>query len=103
MRVHDITDEPSKDGTYFMKAWEAVPWYVRPTIRNRNSLQSWMSWFMGLPIPGDDGGKYWPQGYKINEIGPDFMRGNGGDYAEHSIPKVAAVRMAGCPFARHKR
>jgi len=85
-----------------MKVWETVPWYVRPTIWNRNSLQSWKSWFMGLPIPGDEGGKHWPQGYKIHEIGPDFLRGKGADYAKGSIPEMTAVRMAGCPFARAK-
>jgi len=57
---------------------------------------------MGLPIPGDEGGKYWPQGYKIHEIGPEFLRGKGEDYAKESIPKIADVRMAGCPFARPK-
>lgn len=102
MRVHNITDQPSPDGTYHMKVWETVPWYIQPTVWNRYSLQSWTSWLMGLPIPGDEGDRYWPQGYKIHELGPDFMRGKGADYAKESRPKIAAERMKGCPFVRPK-
>lgn len=58
---------------------------------------------MGLPIPGDEGDKYWPQGYKIHEIGPDLMRGKGVQYAKETIPKIAAERMKGCPFVKPKR
>ena len=57
---------------------------------------------MGLPIPGDKGDKYWPNGYKIHEIGPESMRGKGETYARESKEKLVAERMKGCPFARAK-
>lgn len=87
-----------------MHDWETVPWYVKPSIRNRwFKLQSWTSWMMGLPVPGDEGDKYWPKGYKIHEIGPDAMRGKGESYAKESKEKLVAERTKACPFARVKR
>jgi len=104
LRVHGPTDEPSEEGRYFMNNWETVPWYVKPTIWNRwFSLQSWKSWIMGLPIPGDGGEEYWPKGYRIHEIGPRAMRGKGEQYARDSREKLVAERMRGCPFERAKR
>lgn len=85
-----------------MTEWETVPWYVRPTVWNRWGLQSWKCWIMGLPIPGNDGDRYWPNGYKIQEIGPRAMQGKGGDYARDSKEKLVAERMRGSPFARAK-
>ncbi len=58
---------------------------------------------MGLPVPGDEGDKYWPKGYKIHEIGPDAMRGKGESYAKESKEKLVAERTKACPFARVKR
>jgi len=87
-----------------MNTWETVPWYVRPTFRNRwLNLQSWKSWMMGLPVPGDAGEKYWPKGYEIREIGPASMRGKGEQYAKKSREKLVAERMRGCPFAKAER
>ena len=57
---------------------------------------------MGLPIPGDDGDAYGPQGYKIHEIGPRSMRGKGEGYWREEKPRVTMERMKGCPFARGK-
>ncbi|KAL6718062.1 hypothetical protein ACLMJK_004147 [Lecanora helva] len=104
LRVHNPTDEPSCDGRYFMTNWETEPWYVQPTFRNRwCRLQSWASWAMGLPVPGDGGDKYWPQGYKIHEIGPESMRGKGESYVRGSRETLVDERMKGCPFSRTKR
>ena len=58
---------------------------------------------MGHPVPGDDGFKYWPKGYKIHEIGPNSMRGGGESYCRESREKLVAERMKGCPFARVKK
>lgn len=102
MRVHNLGDKPSKEGRYFMYTWETVPWYVQPSLWNRYSFQSWKSWIMGQPAPGDEGEKYWPKGYKILEIGPDSMRGKGEGYVRESREKLVAERMKGCPFAGAK-
>jgi hypothetical protein len=86
-----------------MNTWETVPWYVKPTIWNRwFSVQSWTSWIMGLPVPGDGGEDFWPKGYKIHEIGPRAMRGKGEGYARESRERLVKERMRGCPFGRAK-
>ena len=58
---------------------------------------------MGLPIPGDDGNKYRPNGYKIPEVGPESMRGKGGEYRKASHERLIGERMKGCLFGRPKR
>ena len=102
MRSRNLSDEPSKEGKYFMTRWETVPWYVKPTLRNRWSLQSWWSWIMRQPYPGADGDKYRPNGYKIPEIGPRSMQGRGGEYMKESKERIVTERMKGCPFVRAK-
>ena len=103
LRAHSPTDEPSKEGRYHMQTWDTVPWYVKPSFWNRwCKVQSWSSWIMGLPIPGDGGDKFWPNGYKIHEVGPEAMRGKGERYVRESKEKLVAERMRACPFARVK-
>ena len=57
---------------------------------------------MGLPVPGDEGDKYWPQGYKTEDVGPKAMRGKGGEYVREEKEKVLEMRARGCPFGRVK-
>ena len=85
-----------------MKVYETHPYYVKPTFWNRFEPRAWFSRMMGLPVPGDEGDKYWPKGYKIGELGPESMRGKGEDYMRDSKEKLVVERMKGCPFARPK-
>ena len=101
-RYHLLSDEPSKENTYFMKTWEAHPWYVKPTLRNLFGPLAWISWLRGLPLPGDEGEKYWPNGYKIEQVGPNIMRGKGAEYWKESKEGLARERGRGCPFGRAK-
>lgn len=59
-----------------------------------------MNRILGLPVPGDEGDKYRPGGYKISEVGPDFMKGKGEDHMSASKEKLVGERMKGCPFGR---
>ncbi|CAF9940553.1 MAG: hypothetical protein ALECFALPRED_008712 [Alectoria fallacina] len=102
LRVHNTTDEPSQAGTYHMTVYETHPWYVKPTVLKRFEPRAWKNWIMGLPVPGDEGDKYRPNGYKIPEIGPDFMRGKGADFMRASKERLVGERMKGCPFGRLK-
>ena len=54
---------------------------------------------MGLPIPGDEGDKYSPGGYRIPEVGPRSMKGKGGDYASTVVEGLRTTRTGGCIFA----
>ena len=85
-----------------MTVYEAHPFYVKPTFWNQFGPRAWQSWVMGLPVPGDEGDRYWPGGYKISEIGPELMRRKGEDYRVASKERLVSERMKGCPFGRSK-
>ncbi|KAL2052501.1 hypothetical protein ABVK25_007061 [Lepraria finkii] len=101
-RYRFLTDQPSKENTYFTKRFEAIPWYVKPTLRNRFGPSAWIFCMSGLPLRGDEGEKYWPRGYKIEQIGPDIMSGKGGEYWRESKERLTRERGRGCPFGRAK-
>ena len=96
------TESPSKDGRFFMTVQESAPWYIKPTLWNRYGPSTWISRLMALPLPGDEGKKYWPNGYKIPEIGPETVRGKGVDFLQAEKERVGKVRGGGCPFGRLK-
>ena len=54
---------------------------------------------MGLPLPGDEGNKYHPQGYQIPEVGPAKMSGRGHDFANGVVEQLRSTRSGGCIFA----
>jgi hypothetical protein len=100
LRVHNMSTHPSPNGTYFSLKYEAAPYYIQPTIWQRWSPNAWYLWIMGLPIPGDEGSKYHPEGYKITDMGPRGMKGKGGEYMAEAVQGFETSRTGGCPFAR---
>jgi hypothetical protein len=95
LRSHNVTDERSAQDTIFMKVYASLPYYVRPTIWNRWGPSAWLSWVMGLPLPGDDGDKYYPGGYRTVDVGPSHGK-QGQKAMEATVGKLGNVR---CPFA----
>jgi hypothetical protein len=65
--------------------------YVEPTFANRWGLQSWIDWSAGRPIPGDEGDRYFPQGFKSSVIGPAFLAGKGLVQAEKDEKKIREI------------
>lgn len=102
MAVRGSTESPSKDGTFFLNYQNNAPWYIKPTLLNRYGPATWITRLMGLPLPGDDGNKYYPQGYKIPEVGPENLKGKGIDFFKSETERVGKVRTSGCPFNRVK-
>ena len=98
MRVQNVTEKPSKEGRYFVQKYDSAPYYVQPTKWNRWGPAAWVSWSMGLPLPGDEGEKYFPKGYRFEEVGPDFMFGKGADAARETVQMLKESRTGGCPF-----
>lgn len=47
-----------------------------------------LTWAMGLPLPGDEGGKYAPEGYLVKEVGPTGLR-----KGVESVNRVRGVRL----------
>ena len=97
LRAHHLSGQPSKDGTYFALKYVAAPYYMKPTIWNRWGPMAWAEWAMGLPVPGDEGAKYSPGGYRIGEIGP-----RGFPKVGEGLGRLKETRTGGCPFERVK-
>lgn len=94
---------PSRDftspesGRYTLSHYDNEPHYVVPTFWRRWGPGTWAMRAMGLPLPGDEGGKFSPGGYKISEVGPRGLGrgvvpvdrgGKGGEWGGRG----------GCPF-----
>ena len=98
LRVDSLT--PSQDGKYHMIAYDAEPWYVKPTLMNRWGMLAWWRWAQGLPIPGDEGERFCPMGFGSREIGPTKVgRGKGEQEAmEGKIKGRLEEAMGKCPM-----
>jgi hypothetical protein len=53
---------------------------------------------MGRPLPGDEGDKYYPRGYTIQDIGPKYFEGKGGKALEEIMEEFKGYRTGKCPF-----
>ena len=88
-RYEVMTTVPSKQGTYFLFDYLALPYYVHPTLTNRWGPSAWMRKFQGLPVPGDEGQKFCPMGYSVPSVGPGH--GKAEQLAmEEKVAKIAA-------------
>lgn len=45
----------------------------------------------GRPIPGDEGDKYFPQGFKSSVMGPAFLAGKGLAQAEKDEAEIREI------------
>ncbi|MCJ1311507.1 hypothetical protein MMC25_005179 [Agyrium rufum] len=70
MPVLFVSDKISPQGTYYMNTYDALPYYVKPTLWNRFGPGSWTFRVLGKPVPGDEGEKFAPCGYRIPAVGP---------------------------------
>ncbi|KAL4941957.1 hypothetical protein BDV06DRAFT_170965 [Aspergillus oleicola] len=76
-RIDIFTDEPNEYGRYYVNIYEAIPYYVKPTLWNRWGPGAWVSWAMGMPLPGDEDDKYYPRGFDLEDLGPKYFEGKG--------------------------
>ncbi|KAH8731229.1 hypothetical protein GQ44DRAFT_699548 [Phaeosphaeriaceae sp. PMI808] len=98
LRYDLVSTEPDpKTGRYFMSEYENQPWYVKSTFFTRNSPLAWFRWLIGGPYP--DGKNYKPEGYKIFEVGPEKLEGQGLTECEATKDKLMNINRGGCPFA----
>jgi hypothetical protein len=85
---------------YHQSDYVTFPYYVKPTFWNRYGPDSWFSWLFGTPVPGDEGKKYRPEGYLLEEIGPEKMEGLGKEWmVEERAFVEGKIREGACPFA----
>ncbi len=73
--------------------------YVKPTFWSRWGPEPLIKRLLKGPLPGDEGDKYQPGGYKVEEIGPLRYEGKGHEWMEKDYKKGEEVMPAGkCPF-----
>lgn len=98
----DALEEPDTDGKASVCLWEGAPYYVKPTLWRRWGPETWGSRLVGVPLPGDEGERFFPQGYHIAEVGPKITFGRGAQYSEETVSRLRQSRTGGCPFRRVK-
>ncbi|KAI9814379.1 MAG: hypothetical protein M1827_003235 [Pycnora praestabilis] len=98
-RYHTVSPNPTAMGNLYLLDYDALPFYIQPTLLNRWGPGAWIVWLLGNPLPGDGGEKYQPKGYRINECGPLSMRGKGLVSMDEIKARLRTERTGGCPFA----
>lgn len=98
MRYSSFTEEADEHNRFFLTEWEAAPYYVKPTFWNRWGPMAWLTWVMGRPLPGDDGQRYYPSGYNIEDVGPKYFEGKGKKTLEETMKEFEKYRTGKCPF-----
>ncbi|EMD00337.1 hypothetical protein BAUCODRAFT_119878 [Baudoinia panamericana UAMH 10762] len=98
LRVVNISRKPEPSGRYTNEEWLTHPWYVKATLWRRWGPNAWIGRLQGSKLPGDDGEKYYPQGYLIAEVGPKRTEKQGGVEMRADVDKMHA-RFGSCPFA----
>lgn len=93
-----VSDKMDSKGRIECLKYEAEPFYVRPTLMNRFGPTSWISRLLGVPVPGDDGDRYFPEGFFVPEVGPSAFRGKGAGSFEANKTRLRKERTGGCPF-----
>ncbi|KAJ5291250.1 hypothetical protein N7478_000501 [Penicillium angulare] len=98
LRIVNMSKEPQEDDRFFSFNWDAAPYYVKPTFWNRWGPVAWLTWALGRPVPGDEGDKYYPSGYHIQDIGPRYFEGKGQKAIDETMGELKIVRTGKCPF-----
>lgn len=98
LRYASFTEKPDENDRFFLTQWEAAPYYVKPTFWNRWGPMAWLTWIMGRPLPGDEGEKYYPSGYSIQDVGPRYFEGKGKKVLEETMEEFKGFRTGKCPF-----
>ncbi|KAH8817067.1 hypothetical protein F5884DRAFT_853497 [Xylogone sp. PMI_703] len=87
---------------YYQTTWQKDPWYVQPTFLSRWGPSALIRWILAggksFPRKGKSGEKFANEGYTIEELGPNIMKGRGGKEMQESINILHRTRTGGCPF-----
>ncbi|KAE8377980.1 67 kDa myosin-cross-reactive antigen family protein [Aspergillus bertholletiae] len=77
LRLDVFSEKPNEHGRHYVRTWSGAPYYVQPTLLNRWGISAWFSRLLGLPLPGDEGEKYYPNGFDTADLGPKYFEGKG--------------------------
>ncbi|KAF7166281.1 hypothetical protein CNMCM5623_000038 [Aspergillus felis] len=100
MRRDVFTEKPNEFGRHHLQVWDGMPYYVQPTLWNRWGPSAWVQRLMGLPLPGDEGDKYYPRGYYTPDVGPKYFEGKGRKTLEEIKEKLGEQRTGKSPFIK---
>ena len=103
MHRHWFSEKPDAQGYLHAKRYTAHPWYVKPTFLARWGPAAWATRIRGGVLPGDDGTKYEPQGYRLSDLGPDAWKGKGAEDMDKSRLKLRESTRLGCPYAAWRK
>ncbi|KAF4555139.1 Hypothetical protein D9617_3g022110 [Elsinoe fawcettii] len=100
LRWRWFDDEPDSEGRVHSLQYTSHPWYVKPTTGWRWGPKGLLLRLVGGSVPGDDGERYLPHGYKIEEVGPQRQVGKGLKEMEAEIERLGLDSKGTCPFAK---
>lgn len=99
MRVQASPDEADPvTKNYYQNSYLAHPYYNKPGFWNNWGPVAWFKWLSGGDLPGSKGSLFRPEGYRLEEVGPDSMKGKGGDEMRKIEERIRLERPVGCPF-----
>ena len=88
-----------QNGPFRLFDYLAHPWYVKPTMMRRWGPGAWITRLLGYKVPGDDGEKYYPQGYTFTDLGPQALRGKGIKEMDETQARLFHGNRGKCPFS----
>ncbi|KAF2457823.1 hypothetical protein BDY21DRAFT_284837 [Lineolata rhizophorae] len=97
LAVCNITDRDASGRSHF-RYYDAMPFYVKPTLWNRWGPEALWQRLLGLPVPGDSPELYMPEGFRTEEVGPATFKGKGATFYEKDKERLSQMRTGGCPF-----
>ena len=87
-------------GRFNATTYMSHPWYVKLSFKNRWGFEAWVTWLVGGTLPGDDGDRYIPQGFRVGDVGPRLFEGKGTKGMADTQSKLTLAQRGGCPFTR---
>ena len=98
-RVKWFSTTSNEAGYFHAARYIAHPWYVQPTFWSRWGPSALIARLLGGVLPGDEGTKYMPQGYRLAELGPDRMKMKGREFMEKDRIRLRQDVLLTCPIA----
>lgn len=97
LRVKWFTDSDPQTGRSNFLQYVAYPWYIKPSFSTRWGWKAWLLRMVGGTIPGDE--QCYPAGYRICDLGPITLVGEGEEEMNKTRRELTAKRAA-CAFSR---
>ncbi|KAK2858369.1 hypothetical protein FQN49_004800 [Arthroderma sp. PD_2] len=100
LRVVRLSEDVDQAAPHNVLVWDNAPYYVKPTLWNRWGPEALYSRLLGRPVPGDEGDKYFPNGFNPPDVGPKRFLGKGKEYLEQTKKRLQVERTGQCPFMK---